>query len=380
MVGAKFHSTSGSAYLLSYDATTRRWDHAAEFVPGGASANGAFDGTSQGSSYDQFGFDVAVSRDWVAVSAPLDVAGTGKVSLYRLDDVRGGDRLEPHADLVAADGEYQARFGSSLAVDGMALAVGAARDRDGVGSAYVFRHAAGGWTQAAKLAPDDASRDSQGNFGLSIAVLDDDGVVVVGAPYDGTQGRRRNGSVYVYSSSGQSAYALVQKIVPSELLGGDQFGYSLAAETSADPDTNAKETRIAIGARLRDDKGIDSGAVYVYVRREGDAQFSLEQRLVSQDWSPGAELGTDVTMYDRRIIAGAKKRGGHGGAHYFRLEGATWSEKGVVTPSNAAAGNNDGDDFGSAVALTSGVALVGSYSNDDVGEDGGTMYSYAVCD
>ena len=39
IVGAKYHSTSGSAYLLSYEKTTNQWEHVAEFIPGGASAN-----------------------------------------------------------------------------------------------------------------------------------------------------------------------------------------------------------------------------------------------------------------------------------------------------------------------------------------------------
>jgi len=375
-VGASFHSISGSAYLVSYDRTSRQWSHVAEFVPGGASANGGFDGTSQQSSYDQFGFDVAITNDWVAISAPFDTASQGKVSLFRLDSVRNGEQLEPDAELLASDKDYLTRFGSSVAIDGDTLVVGASRDRDKLGSAYIFQYDAlvGGWMETVKLEPDNVSADSQGNFGHSVAILAQDGIVVVAAPYDGSQGRRRNGSVFIYSES-SSSYTLLQKIVPSQLLSGDQFGSSLATETSVNPITNAREVHIAIGAKLRDDKGIDSGSVYVYVRREGETEFSFEQRLVASTWSPGAEMGTSVDMEGHKIIVGAKKHNGQGGAHYFTFDGVTWINRGVVTPS----GNNDGDDFGSAVALTSDVALVGSYSNDDVGEDSGAIYSYAVC-
>lgn len=351
-----------------------RWNHIAEFVPGGASANGV-NFNPQQSSYDQFGTDVVISDDWVAISAPLDTASTGKVSLFRLDDVRDGDQLEPEFELVAADKEPLTRFGTSLAINEDALVVGAARDRRNVGSAYIFEYnsVTGEWAQAAKLAPDDASADSQGNFGNSVAVLAaaQGGIVVVGAPYDGTRGRRRNGAVYVYSGM---SHALLQKIVPSQLLGGDQFGSSLAAATSNNPSTNKRETRIAVGARLRDDRGIDSGSVYVYVRREGESEFSLEQRLTSSDWSPYAGLGSSIDMHQDKMLVGAVGR-----AHVFQFNGVMWQDTGFVSPLNAGAAENDGDKFGSAVALTSSVALVGSYSNNDAGENGGKMYSYAVC-
>ncbi|KAL7536669.1 hypothetical protein ACHAXR_007323 [Thalassiosira sp. AJA248-18] len=377
IVGARFHAISGSAYLISYDGGTNQWEHVAEFVPGGASANGGFDGDVS-SSYDQFGYDVTISDDWVAISAPFDTASTGKVSLFWLDGVSKGGQLEPSAELVPTDITYGARFGSSLAMEGDMLVVGASKDRGNVGSAYIYKYSnsAGNWVQMAKLEPDDASADSQGNFGHSVAISQ--GIVAVGAPMDGTSGRRRNGSVYIYSEVGISgSYALLQKIVPSELLGGDQFGFSLAVERAPHPSTNVQETRVAIGAKLRDDKGIDSGSVYMYRRVDGENDFSYEQKLTPFQWSAGAEMGTSIDMHQHKIIVGAKKQDGIGGAYYFQYDGGTWVDMEAVTPLNV--GGNDGDDFGSAVALTSGVALVGSYSNDEVGVDGGTMYSYAVC-
>ena len=90
---------------------------------------------------------------------------------------------------------------------------------------------------------------------------------------------------------------------------------------------------------------------------------------------------TSVNMDQHKVIVGVKKLNGLGGAYYFQYDGVNWVDGGVVSPLNGGGdgNNNDGDGFGSAVALTSDVALVGSYSNDEVGEDGGAMYSYAVC-
>ena len=101
--------------------------------------------------------------------------------------------------------------------------------------------------------------------------------------------------------------------------------------------------------------------------------------LSPSEWSPGAEFGTSVDMDEHKIIVGAKKKNGSGGAYYFQYDGTAWRDTGsAVNPLGV--GGSSGDAFGSAVALASGLALVGSYSNDEVGVDGGAMYSYEVCD
>ena len=66
-------------------------------------------------------------------------------------------------------------------------------------------------------------------------------MVVLAAPYDGTQGRYRNKSVIVFKRLLllSTWCVFVQKIVPFELLDGDQFGSSLAIETSVNPSDSA---------------------------------------------------------------------------------------------------------------------------------------------
>ena len=49
------------------------------------------------------GHAVAISNDWLAISAPLDYGGSGKVSLFWLDSVISGGQLEPDFELVASD-------------------------------------------------------------------------------------------------------------------------------------------------------------------------------------------------------------------------------------------------------------------------------------
>ncbi|KAL7551040.1 hypothetical protein ACHAWF_014248 [Thalassiosira exigua] len=376
LIGARHNSVSGSAYLLLRDPDAERWRHTAQFIPGGASMNGSFEGENVAASYDQFGHAVAISEGWAAIAAPFDTASTGRVSMYSLERVTNGGQLLPDVELVPSDISYLDRFGSSLSLDGDVLAVGAVKNRDDVGSAFVYEYseASSGWEEVDKLAPSDASSDSQGNFGHAIAVAGD--VVAVGAPYDSTGGRRRNGAAYVYARSSSGTYRMVQKIVPSELLGGDQFGYSIAVGTSTDPTTNTPETRIVIGARFRDDAGMDSGSVYVYVRRSVGGQFTFEQRLAPIQWSERAEFGSSVDLYERALLVGAKGKGGVGGAYYFQYDGTSWISAGSLAPSS----RSNGGAFGTSVALASGAALVGSDLDGGAGENSGSIYSYAMCD
>ena len=93
-------------------------------------------------------------------------------------------------DVLASDALLYDGFGSSVSIDGAYVAIGAPAKDDACplnslcnsGSAYVFRRGSGSpatWSEMAKLlAPDAAGGDE---FGTSIAISGD--VVVVGAPY-----------------------------------------------------------------------------------------------------------------------------------------------------------------------------------------------------
>jgi len=384
VVGSRYHDVAGSAYLLSYDRTSNEWKHVAEFVPGGASANGGFNPDSS-SSYDQFGFAVAISEDWVAIASPNHVASKGQVSMYNLRRLFQGGQVQPDVELTADDGIYRARFGSAVSLsDNGVLVVGASNDRSNLGSAYVYKYESSSWRQVAKLAPEDVSSDSQGNFGRSVALVETtDGVTVaVGAPFDSTRGRRRNGSVYIYAES-PSGFTQTEKLEPFDLLAGDQFGYSVDLAVSTNQLTNAIQTTCVVGTKLDDDKGQESGSASVFLRRGGNNNlFTSDGKLTAPDWSPGAQFGISVALAGNGnlVLVGSKSRNNVGGAHLFEKSGASWQLLGTVAPPDG----KTGDDFGSAVALTTwptngeadvGVALIGSFLSGGAG----ATYSYSVC-
>jgi len=170
-------SFSGAAYVFVRSGTT--WSQQAYLK---ASNTGAG---------DEFGCSVAVSGDTVVVGA-LDedgsVSGAGAAYVF----VRSGTTWSQQAYLKASNPGAGDEFGSSVAVSGDTVVVGA-RDEGGsasdAGAAYVFVRSGTAWSQQAYL---KASRtDVDDSFGCSVAVSGD--TVVVGAQREDSNAAGVNG-------------------------------------------------------------------------------------------------------------------------------------------------------------------------------------------
>jgi hypothetical protein len=155
---------------------------------------------SDAASSDFFGHSVAISGETVVVSAVLDdgAAGVNQGSAYVF--VRSGGVWTQQQELLAQDAEFNDQFGSSVAISGETVAVGAVFDdvAPGVkqGSAYVFVRNGGVWTQQQKLvAPDAGAFD---NFGISVAISGE--TLMVGANSDDGLAGSDQGSVYVFTA------------------------------------------------------------------------------------------------------------------------------------------------------------------------------------
>ena len=132
------------------------------------------------------------------------ICNSGAAYVYSLSD--GG---VVYSKLMASDAAADDGFGSSVAIDGETVVVGAYAKNLLTGAAYVYRTSDGGTThdQVAKLTSPGAVGDA---FGVSVAI--DGAAVVVGASQWLNGG---SGSAYVYeeipqktASSSQSAYNL----------------------------------------------------------------------------------------------------------------------------------------------------------------------------
>ena len=113
---------------------------------------------------------------WVPMGMMTMASDSGSAYVF----TRTGTTWTEQAKLTASDGAADDRFGSSVAIAGDTIVVGAYWDDDNgsdSGSAYVFTRTGTTWTEQAKLTASDGAADDQ--FGRSVAIAGD--TIVVGA-------------------------------------------------------------------------------------------------------------------------------------------------------------------------------------------------------
>jgi hypothetical protein len=157
---------------------------------------------------DRFGTAVAASPDLIAVGAPGDDRVGSQAGAVRVF-VPAGDGWSEQDVLVGPDARTGDQFGSSLALAGGLLAVGApGRDEEGswAGAVYLYRREADTWTLIATLLAPDATDGAR--FGASVAFLDPDRLTVGASGHDGDQVGA--GAAYLFQRQGDAWSALTE--------------------------------------------------------------------------------------------------------------------------------------------------------------------------
>lgn len=362
--------------------------------------------------YDRFGSGVAVDGDTLAVAAFREDSGSAGVNGLQFNDdiensgavyvfVRDGDSWVQQAYLKASnpgEGDY---FGSSLAVSGNTIVVGAARESSGSagvngeqsnddlrrsGAAYVFVRDGETWRQEAYLKASHPGASD--NFGDDVDISDD--LIVVGASGEssGAAGPPNEdrvpgaGAAYLFRrSAGEWAQ---EALLKADNAGqGDAFGLSVAVSGEV----------VLVGALTEDgplDAEIsDSGAAYVFARQDG--VWSQQAYLRASNPGDGDYFGQAVDLDGDRLVIGAPSEDsgatgvnppgddnsarGAGAAYLFEWDGTSWLETNYVKASNSGGispGDGDGDNFGGTVALSGGLLIVGAEGEDSaaLGLDG----------
>jgi hypothetical protein len=181
---------------------------------------------SRGNRSNAFGSAVSVIGDLVVVGAPGDNhAGFASGSAYLFKRNHDGDNMwKEVAKLTAADATAGGAFGNSVSISEDRVVIGAPFDHD-AGSAYIFeRNPVGHWNQLAKLtAPEAAALQ---NFGSSVAISGT--CVAVGASHDSLAGSNA-GSVSVFERlNSPDRWGYVTKLAPLQAAAGDSFGASVS--------------------------------------------------------------------------------------------------------------------------------------------------------
>jgi len=303
------------------------------------------------------------------------------------------DPLAQQAYLKASDTDPDDAFGTSVAVSGDTVVVGAPGEASsatgvdgdasddgapGAGAAYVFVRSGAGWSQQAYLKASNTGVN--GDEG-------DDGAVESGAAY-----------VFVRSGSSWSQQAYLKA---SNTDANDFFGWSVAVsgDTAVVGAWFESSSATGVDGDASDNSAAWSGAAYVFAR--SGTSWSQEAYLKASNTDAGDWLGHSVAVSGDTVVVGARGEDGGstgvnadegddgaaaaGAAYVFVRGGTGWSQQAYLKASNT-----DADDrFGFAVAVSGDTAVVGAYGEDsgatgvdgDQGDDGapfaGAAYVFA---
>uniref|UniRef100_A0A6C0KEA6 Fibronectin type-III domain-containing protein n=1 Tax=viral metagenome TaxID=1070528 RepID=A0A6C0KEA6_9ZZZZ len=284
-IGARVNNGNGSnsGHVRVYENSSGSW------VQLGTDINGEASG-------DYLGWSVALSDDGTklaigAVYNDDNGADSGHVRVY---EYSGGSWSQLGADIDGeATNDYSA-WSVSLSSDGTIVAIGAIKNDGGgtdSGHVRVYEYSGGSWSQLGADIDGEAANDYSG---WSVALSSDGTIVAIGAPYnDGGGSNSGHVRVYQYSNSSWSQLG-------SDIDGGenDYSGHSVSLSSDG--------TKLAIGAIYS-----NSGHVRVYEYSSG----SWTQKGVDIDGeAAGDQSGQSVALSsDGTIVAiGARMNDGGG--------------------------------------------------------------------
>lgn len=336
--------------------------------------------TSGRSANDSFGYSVAISGSYAVVGA-----------MNEDDDAAGANALENSGaaylfynnagtwkkvkKLVASNRFTGSNFGSSVAIDGDYIVIGASNDSYGpsmrMGSAYIFKKDQGGadnWGEVKKItAP---LRNENDFFGLSVSISSDH--VIVGAyqedqDSDESATLSNAGSAYLFKKDfgGLENWGFVQKITAPIRGEDDYFGRSVAI--SGD---------IAVVGAYQEDQDNnennqldDSGSAYIFKKDAGSEHWSLVKKITASIRSERDIFGFSVAIKGDNIIVGAPNVS-LGAAYIFSKDAGgqnAWGEVKKLVAFDAAFYDN----FGSSVSISDNFAIAGANrdSEDGIGQN-----------
>jgi hypothetical protein len=367
-----------------------------------------------------FGFAVALSSDTLAVGSTretsLATGVNGDQTGSGLKDVgavyvftRAGSTWAQQAYLKASNARANSLFGFALALSGDTLAVGAISESsnavgvNGVqsdmsafsaGAVYVFRRSGTTWSQEAYVKASNARASSQ--FGWSVA-LDVD-TLAVGALSEssaatGVNGNQADttaggaGAVYVFARAGvtwtQEAYLKASNTRQSASFG---TAVALSGNTLAAMAPTETSAAVGVGGNQADVSAPNAGAAYVFTR--SGTTWSQEAYIKASNTAASARFGTSAALAGDTLVVGAPGESSAatgingnqadrsapfaGAAYVYRRSGTSWAQEAYVKASNTSAQAV----FGSAVAVTGDVLVVGAFADGSADDRAGAAYAF----
>ncbi|MCG8467253.1 MAG: choice-of-anchor B family protein [Gemmatimonadetes bacterium] len=236
-----------------------------------------------------FGAATAVSGDAIFVGRPgefpvfpMPGSQAGSVHVYE----RGPGGWEEVASISSPGGVFGDGFGSAIAADGELLVVGAPKENEERGAAYVFGRDDDGWALLDRSEGPDGGQPGD-RYGSAVSISD--GVSIIGAP-----GRGESGSAFVYAE-GPNGWTRTE-LTGAEAVADANFGAAVSiAEGLALVGAPGPFGLAMVGPS----PAYQAGAAFVF-RRSGD-EWGQVAHLASQ---PGS-MGVAVALRDGEALVTA---------------------------------------------------------------------------
>lgn len=251
-------------------------------------------------------------------------------------------------------------FGNAVSISGDYAVVASQYENstgEHAGAVYIFSRS-GSWLQEARLSA-EAAGDT---FGASVDVAGN--ILVVGAPLHDFGGLSDMGSAYIFRRSDNGSWVQEAKLIGEDSRAGDKFGASIAISEDS--------SEIVVGADWHGGPGLaGSGAAYVF--SYDGTSWRQTAKLVARDGEEFDRFGGAVDISGATAIVGAYDEDGHGAAYLFERNSTGWFE---MVKYQAEFNASETDKFGSAVAVSDNVAVVGAYWDDELAINAGAAFIY----
>ena len=263
---------------------------------------------------------MALGGDTLVVGAQNATGSTVKGgAAYLFSRAAGWSEIQRVSNVDGAIGDL---FGTSVALDGDTLVVGAEQadftfvDGD-QGAAFVYQRNAGGiWVLFGRLVADAPATDS--DFGADVAI--DGDTIVVGAPESPTGGTSPIGSVgaaFVFerNQGGANAWGLSRRLDPGGGALGDNFGVAVAVQ--GDQVLAGADFAGESGYVFRFERDVGGANIWGQARAPGAARPAVERGLRQRRGTQRRDYGGRRAESRCRARRGLLPRPGCRATHRF---------------------------------------------------------------
>lgn len=313
MSGVTFIKDTGIGII--YDDEYRRVEETLQLSPPAPVSDG-----------DHFGQILEVDGDYMVVGVPdsdLVASDAGAVFIYERNRQGTADETDDtwsySTTLTAFDGAADDHFGSSIAISGDTIVIGAFGadlNQSNEGAAYVFRLTSGEWQLESKLTASDAEADD--SFGTDVAIEND--LIVIGAPLHDVPSYNNSGAAYIFTRS-DSIWSEDQILTETEFYSSDNnLGRSVAIENG--------EVFVAARRAKVDYYGASVGSIFTYQNNAGtwEKQQQLPLTFSNETYNVVSDL---VVSGNHLAIIGAEYFGNT--VFLFENTDGTWEFQQIVS-------------------------------------------------